>query len=333
MNSLEYVQQLTKDIIPSMAYDENVDLQEWQIKAHEKMTELLGLPLQDCDINFRILKEEECEKYKRISFEYQSEPGHYVPCTLLVPNKLDKPTAGVICVQGHTTGAHISLGISKFEQDEVFLSDGSDFAVRAVEEGFCAIAVEQRYMGCRGQAKDGTPSCLYDNTAMASLLIGRTAIGERVWDIHRLIDAIETHLTQYIDVSKIICLGNSGGGTATFYASCYDKRISMAIPSCSVCTFESSIMAMYHCPCNFIPNIRTYFNMGDLGCLIAPRPLIVVCGVDDPIFPLHGVEESYAIISRAYKKANKEELCHLVKGDGGHQFFPNDVWPIVKKII
>lgn len=333
MNSLEYVQQLTKNTAPSMAYDENVDLRKWQEKAHEKLTELLGLPLQDCDIDFRILNEENCEKYKQISFEYQSEPGYYVPCTLLVPNGVDKPIAGVICLQGHSRGAHISLGIAKFPGDEDSIAGGRDFAVRAVEEGFCAIAMEQRYMGSKGQAEDGTPSCLRDNTAMAGLLIGRTAIGERVWDIHRLIDAIEAHLTQYIDTQKIICMGNSGGGTATFYASCFDERVSMSIPSCAVCTYDDSIMAMYHCPCNFIPNIRKYFNMGDLGCLIAPRPLIVVCGINDEIFPLHGVETSFEIIRKAYKKAGKEDLCHLVKGDGGHQFYPDDAWPIAKKMI
>ena len=199
--------------------------------------------------------------------------------------------------------------------------------------GGCAIALEMRYMGEMGQSESGHPSCITSNTAMPTLLMGRTSIGERVWDVHRLIDVIEAHLTDYIDTKSIMCLGNSGGGTVTFYASCYDKRICLAIPSCSVCTYDDSIMAMKHCCCNFIPGIRKYFNMGDLGCLIAPRPLIVVCGIHDPIFPLHGVEESYAVIQKAYKKAGKEELCHLVKGDGGHQFYPDDVWPIVREII
>jgi hypothetical protein len=73
--------------------------------------------------------------------------------------------------------------------------------------------------------------------------------------------------------------------------------------------------------------------MGDLGCLIAPRPLVVVCGIKDKIFPLHGVEKSFEIIKSAYQKSGKEELCHLVKGDGGHQFYPDDAWPVAKKMI
>ena len=174
--------------------------------------------------------------------------------------------------------------------------------MRAVKEGFCAIALEQRYMGVKGQTEEGEPSCYRHKTAMPTLLFGRTAIGERVWDISRLIDVIETHFAKYIDVKQIICMGNSGGGTATFYAACYEKRISMAIPSCAVCTYDDSIIAMKHCGCNYIPSIRRYFNMGDLGCLIAPRPLVVVCGKEDPIFPLHGVEASFEIIKKAYEK-------------------------------
>ena len=104
---------------------------------------------------------------------------------------------------------------------------------------------------------------------MATLLLGRTAIGERVWDISCLIDVITKHCSEYVDTDKIVCLGNSGSGTATFYASCLDERIFLSVPSCSVCTFDDSIMAMWHCPCNFIPGIRKYFDMGDLGCLIA----------------------------------------------------------------
>lgn len=128
-------------------------------------------------------------------------------------------------------------------------------------------------------------------------------------------------------------MGNSGGGTATFYASCMDERIRFSMPSCAVCTYEASIMAMNHCPCNFIPNIRRYFNMGDLGGLIAPRPLVVVCGKEDPIFPLDGVVETFALIRDAYKQFDKEELCHLIKGEGGHQFYPDEAWPVLKQMI
>ena len=279
LTSKEYILQLAGETEPALAFKEGMNFQDWQQEAHAKLEELLGLPLPACEPEFQVTSEEETEDYTGISFIFQSEPGYYVPCTLLVPKGVDKPIPGVICLQGHSKGAHISLGKVIYESDAQSIAGGRDFAVRAVKEGFCAIAMEQRYMGVLGGTDDGQPACLRDNAAMGSFLLGRTPIGERVWDVHKLIDVIEAHLTQYIDPSKIICMGNSGGGTATFYASCYEKRICLSMPSCAVCTYDDSIMAMWHCPCNCIPGIRKYFNMGDLGGLIAPRPTVIVCGV------------------------------------------------------
>lgn len=333
MTSLEFIQSVIGNLEPAMAFKPEYNLEEWQMVAHEKLTELLGLPLAECEDQFKVLSEKEETDYKSITFQFQSEPGYYVEATLLVPNGITEAIPGVICLQGHSNGAHISLGIAKFPEDEEDIAGGRDFAVRAVQEGFCGIAMDQRYMGEKGQVENGNPACIKKWASMSSLLIGRNAIGERVWDIHRLIDIIERYLSNYVDIKKIICMGNSGGGTATFYASCYDKRISISIPSCAVCTYDDSIVAMKHCPCNYIPNIRKYFNMGDLGCLIAPRPVVVVCGVEDKIFPLHGVEESVNTMKMAYKSVGKEDLCQLVKGKGGHQFYPDDAWPVVKRMM
>ena len=233
--SIDYIRQLAKNIPPALAYSNTQPVEVWQATAREKLRELLKLPLEYCDDQFTVKQKVVYDEYVRIDFEFQSEPGYMVPCSLLTPLEMDKPLSGVICLQGHSTGMHISIGAPKFPRDPISIAGGRDFAVRAVKEGFCAIAMEQRYMGSCGQNEEGSPSCLSDNTAMAALLMGRTAIGERVWDIQRLIDVIEKYLTEYINPERIICMGNSGGGTATFYASCLDERIYLSMPSCAGC--------------------------------------------------------------------------------------------------
>ena len=60
-------------------------------------------------------------------------------------------------------------------------------------------------------------------------------------------------------------MGNSGGGTATYYAACLDERISLAMPSCAVCSWDQSIAVKRHCACNYVPYIANYFDMGDMG--------------------------------------------------------------------
>lgn len=332
-NAHEYMQSLAKKMTPKMRYDGKEKFSKWQCQARNKLEELLGLPFEICEDMFQITQECEGEGYTRVDFEFQSEEGYFIPCNLLIPDGEKKLRPGVICLQGHSTGKHISIGVAKFEGDEATIAGGRDFALRAVKEGMCAISMDLRYMGSSGQNEKGSPSCISMNESMSSLLLGRTAIGERVWDVMRLVDVIYAHFTEYIDTDKIICMGNSGGGTITFYAACMDERIRYVMPSCSVCTYEASIMAMYHCPCNFVPNIRKYFDMGDLGGLLAPRPLVVVCGSVDPIFPLEGVKETFGLIEKAYEQYEKEELCKLVIGAGGHQFYPDDAWPIMKELL
>jgi len=331
LNSHAYIRQQAAGIAPEMGFNTHEPFEAWHAKAKEKLTELLMLPLQSCEDDFQVTGQRQCDGYTQTDFLFQTEPGYYVSASFLLPDGITGPNATAICLQGHSTGMHISLGIEKFPGDDKTIAGGRDFAVRAVKEGLCAIAMEQRYMGTAGETPTGKPACLDNsrNEAMAALLLGRCAIGERVWDIQRLIDVLYKHFAQFVDKEKLVCLGNSGGGTATFYASCLDERICVSVPSCAVCTYDDSIMAMKHCPCNYIPNIRKFFNMGDLGCLIAPRKLVVVCGVEDNIFPLPGVEASFATIQSVYDSLGKGGLCALVKGSGGHQFYPDEAWPVI----
>jgi hypothetical protein len=60
-----------------------------------------------------------------------------------------------------------------------------------------------------------------------------------------------------------------------------------------------------HCADNYIPGILRYFEMGDLACLIAPRPLVVVAGRQDDISPIKGVRETFDTIQRIYEAKGK----------------------------
>ena len=308
----------------SMAYRADESVGDWQKRAREKLTALLGLPYERCAPRFCVEYETQAEDYYETRFTFQSEEGYYVPCHFLRPKgSLQGPLPVMICLQGHSTGMHISLGRVKYEGDGEDVEDGDrDYALQSVKRGMCAVTLEQRCFGERG----GTPRPNCYLSAMTALLSGRTLLGCRVWDVMRLIDVLEAEFAGVCDAKRIYCCGNSGGGTATVYSAALEERIAAAMPSCAFCAFADSIGAMTHCACNYVPGIRRYFDMGELAGMIAPRPLVIVSGARDDIFPLPGAQSEFERVKAIYEAAGATERAVHVIGDGGHRFYATPSW-------
>lgn len=317
-------------ITPALRMREGEDFLLWQKIARARLAVLLGMgKFTKCDPKLDIEWREQREYGEEIRITFCPEEGYRAAAHILMPRAEGKRPA-VICLQGHSKGMHISLGTPKYPGDAATIAGGRDFALQAVKEGYVAIALEQRNFGECGGTEKG-PDCF--EASMTALLCGRTTIGERVWDISRLIDILLSDFADRVDGDKIVCTGNSGGGTATFYAACMEERIAVALPSCAVCTYADSIAAMHHCACNFVPNIALDFDMGDLCGLIAPRPLAVMAGKDDPIFPLPGVERTMEICRRVYSAAGVPDNCRLLVGGAGHQYYPELAWPSIAEML
>lgn len=319
---------------PRMRFDGGETAAAWQERARGVLGELLGLSKikrveEDFSIEYDRVEETPSGKVREIRFLVQSEKGYYVPSVLWLPHDRPVPMPVCICLQGHSTGKHISMGRPIFPKDGESIGGGDrDFAVRAVKEGFATLCMEQRCMGECGSKEDGYPDCT--NTALTAILTGRTLLGERVWDVSRVIDALY-HFPE-IDEKQILCMGNSGGGTATVYAAAMDTRIAAAMPSCAVCRFDESIGAMSHCACNYVPYIANFMDMGDLIALVAPRPLVVVSGREDPIFPLDGAVDCVAEARRVYESMGVSSCLAHVVGEGGHRFYADDAWGVLHSL-
>ncbi|MGN1347114.1 MAG: alpha/beta hydrolase family protein [Eubacteriales bacterium] len=321
---------LSNAIRPALRYDGTSDLNAWREICTQKLRELLGMEeFTACDPIFSITEDGELNGNRRIHFVLQTEEGYFTHADLLPPVQ-DGPLPLCVCLQGHSKGAHLSIGIAKYPGDEDSLDGDRDFAVRAVKEGFAALAVEQRAFGACGGTEQG-PAC--ERPVMTALLLGRTVIGERIWDVSRALDAVLLHFPDLVTTDGSVLMGNSGGGTATYYAACLEHRFDGYMPSCAVCTYRDSIVAMRHCSCNYIPRIQKYFDMGDLAVMIAPKKLVVVCGRNDPIFPLKGVEESFGIIQSIYQAAGVPDNCTMVVGEGEHRFYADEGWKAMKKLL
>ena len=329
-NSHEYEYKKFCHTKPHFAYDGLQNFSDWQKNAREKLRDLLGLPLEKCDACLEIeytKEKDDCTEYR---FTVQTEPGYFVPCHLLIPKVSCKKVPLTLCLSGHGAGMHIALGVAKTEKDEISLAEWPHRAMapRSVKEGRAALVIEARNFGESSLEGYGT-SCT--EAAKIAILVGRTLIGERVWDAMRVLDAVFESF-EIIDSNDIVCTGNSGGGTATYYLACLDERINIAAPSCSICNYEYSIAAMPHCMCNHVPSIRKYFEMGDLAGLIAPRKLIIAAGKEDKIFPKEGTEKTFELIKELYTYVGAPESCVLVWGEGGHYNYADLLWEKIGKM-
>lgn len=320
---------------PILAFDKTKDFELQRAAIKQKLTELLGKMPQKVDANPTVEYKTEHEKFTEYRISFDVEKDVRAVCILCIPKLGKEKYPLCIVVQGHGTGMHISMGRKKYDTDNPEAGD-RDNAIQAIERGYAALCLEQRGMGERrteliSESKKndgGKPRCQV--SAMQALLFGRTLIGERVWDVSRAIDLALTY--PEIDGDKIMCTGNSGGGTTTFYAACMDERIKVAMPSCSVCTFKHSLGHIAHCTCNFIPHIAEYMDMGDMATLIAPRKLVIVYGEQDNIFLKEGVLETYETVKNIYSAANVCDNCALARGDEGHRYYKKQAWEAFDKV-
>jgi len=120
---------------PALRWDGKTVFSQWRENCYEKLSELLGMnEFVPCEPVFRIESDETLNSNRYIHFLIQTEEGYFAHCHLLLPMDQDGPLPLCCCLQGHSTGAHISLGLAKYPGDENTIRGGDrDFAVRAVK--------------------------------------------------------------------------------------------------------------------------------------------------------------------------------------------------------
>lgn len=313
---LEYHQHVLDKTTQRLAFNPKNDVKTWQAKLRQKLREILGLPEnRDSQIDAVVAPDSNGADFICHRVSWQSEPYADVPGYLLTPKKGNPPFPVMIYLQGHRKeGMMLSM--------QQAAEGGRNFAIQAVENGWAALAIEQHCFGER--PGDCTREALH------ALMLGKTLTGERVFDVFRAIDFIRTR--PELDAGRIGCMGNSTGGTVTFYAVCLDQRIRLAVVSCSFCSYAQSWMKHPHCACGYLPGILNYADMGDLGGLVAPRHFIIVAGKEDSIADISGVQAAFNRSREVFKAMGCEQNALLLIGDGGHQFYPELAWPEITKM-
>ncbi len=340
--TLSYLHRLYGEDLRQFAFrgSSPADVVSWSAPTRAALRELIGLnricdELAGFETSVSIEDLEDLGGYTRQRGVLLAEPGFEVPFWYLKPKGAGPHPVGLF-PHGHYAGHGLdyAAGVAASpEMQRKIEEDDRDVAIQAMRHGFAAIAPSTRGF---------PPTCIPDinerhngrdcrSQLLHSLLAGRTVIGERVWDLQCLIDWATDQPD--IDGSTILMMGNSGGGVATLYTAACDRRVTVAVASCSFCTFVGENGAIHHCDCNAVPGILRFGEFHDVAGLIAPRHLLIVHGRTDPLFPSGEIERSVSGVQRIYDAADAGSVLSHVWGPGGHRFYSDLMWPFVMNAV
>jgi dienelactone hydrolase len=300
------------------------DAENWQTALRSKVTELVGgFPAARPALRPTTLETRAFPGYTREKIVFDSQPGVSVLAYLLLPEKARRPSPVMICVPGHGRGVDDIVGIDDKGAGRTDKAGYQhDFAIQVVEAGLAALAIEPMGFGCRRDpinARQGLGRKACDPAAGGALLVGQTMIGWRVWDVMRTVDYIASR--SELDRERVGCMGISGGGTVTVFATALEPRVRAALVSGYLNTFRDSVGSLAHCIDNYVPGILNWAEMHDIAGLIAPRPLFVESGEKDNIFPIRASIESFGEVRKVYDVFGATDRVEQEVFPGEHSFW------------
>jgi dienelactone hydrolase len=277
----------------------------WQDRVRPAIASCLGfLDTPNVAAEPREIEAADRGKYVRHKIVIRTSPESELPLYLLVPKNLRTKTPVVLALHGHGYGVKDIVGLWEdgSERREI---DGyhRDFACQLAERGFIVAAPEISCFGERQMREPETFRAVGLNAtcyrvATWAMMLGKSAAGLRVMDAMRVLDYLQTR--DDVDAANVGVMGISGGGMHAFFSAAMDARIKAAVISGYFCDWRHSILALFHCTCNFVPGLLNLGELSDLAALIAPRPLLVEHGTRDDIFPIEHVRAAVDKARRAW---------------------------------
>jgi len=313
---------------------------KYQTQVARRFKELIGWiepDLRDYEVRRLWHRPHECGTIEKVEIRIAGDV--WAPVYVCLPHDTFEPPLPVmICLQGHSTGMHRSIGVEADDETKALESPkpGQDTAIQCMRQGMAAICLEQRAFGERRDPEmphmqDGKyPNCV--TGSIRAMGLGRTLLAERVLDVATVLHFIKEHPA--LDARRVGTMGNSTGGTVSLVsAALYPDQIHFSMPSCCFYPYGFTFMRAVRCMCAYIPNVVPSLEIEDVAGLIAPRPLVILAGTEDGISYPH-VKEAYRRLEPIYQASGGEGQCRFISVEGGgHQFYPEQGWPVLLDLL
>jgi dienelactone hydrolase len=320
------------------------EYRDWKREVTATLLELTGIArMESCPLAPERVESVQLDGYVREKWLIQTEPGVRMPFYLLLPDGITEgeKRPAVITPHGHGSGGKYAVA---GRRDIPAIAESIeranyDYGVRFVREGYIVACPDARGFGERREwmlQRDDAASLLASTCAPLNhmaISLGYSLTGLWTWDLMRLIDYLETRSD--CAPRRIGCAGLSGGGLQTMWLAALDERVSCAVISGYFYGYKEALLQLSNnCACNYVPGLWKYVDMGDIGALIAPRPVLIESGTDDPLNGARGlpnVTEQVEIARHAYRLFGHEDrLVHHVFA-GGHRWDGQAAYPFVNQ--
>jgi dienelactone hydrolase len=274
-------------------------------QRRQEMLDMLGLsPLpQRTPLNVQITGKIDQPEYTIEKIAFESLPKVYVTANLYVPKKRDGPLPAVIYVCGHAYSPYGSK--TAYQRHPITLA----------KHGYVAMILDPIQIA----ETFGLHHGVYSNEMYDWYTRGYTPAGVEVWNAIRAMDYLETR--PEVDKARFGITGRSGGAAMSWFTAAVDERIKVAVPVMGISTYAADVAddtERRHCDCMFV--INTYLHdMLHQGALIAPRPLYMMHGRQDLLFPVAGYKEFERRVGDLYASYGVREAFQSLEVDTGHQ--------------
>jgi cephalosporin-C deacetylase-like acetyl esterase len=271
-----------------------------------------GLPQEKTPLNAKVVGTLKGNGFRVENVIYESRPNHHVSANFYIPDGKG-PFPGVLVPCGHSDNGKAADAYQRV----CILMAKNGLAVLC----FDPIGQGERLQHLDDNKKPGIKGSTSEHTmvGIGALLVGQSTAGYRIWDGIRSIDYLVSR--PEIDINKIGCTGNSGGGTMTAYLMALDDRIACAAPSCYITSLERLFATIG--PQDAEQNIpgQVAFGMehADYLTMRAPRPTLM-CIASKDYFDQQGSWATFREASVAFSKLGHGERVALFEYDDGHGF-------------
>ena len=308
------------------------EFEAWRTAARARLHGLLGMDLMEpCDLQPRLLESVRLPgNITREKVLLQTEPGVYMPVYILIPDQKAENYRPFLCPPGHQgAGKYSVAGDSSVDAIAKSIDFFNyDFGLQLAQRGHVALCPdcrgfgERRDPGEQGNDPKNFMSCTCRQLAHMAEPLGMTVIGMLVWDLQRLADYVA--LRNEWPTERLSCMGFSGGGMQTLWLSALDDRIRLAVISGYMYGYKDSLLTLCgNCSCNYVPGLWRHYDMGDIACLIAPRPLVIQSCRNDHLNGPRGIQnaiEQVEVVKHVYALYNAGERVRHDVCDGEHHF-------------